>query len=176
MDKKDKNRTRVLVPILVIITVAALALAAWAIFLRQPAAPPILPPDTLPEVDENVIFTDEPEDTEKMPQEEGGGSANITYSQEVTISLSDQAALIHFKNPARSNQSMVLELLIQDVVIFQSGGLPPGSQVESLPLLGTARLSPGGYDGIFRVSFYDATSGLSSAFNTVIPVTVTVVE
>ena len=58
-------------------------------------------------------------------------------------------------NPARSNQSMLLQVVVQDVVVAQSGTLPPGNRLEALPLSEGVRLSPGQYEG-----------GLPSGFTT----------
>ena len=73
---------------------------------------------------------------------------------------------------------MVLQLVIDDVVILQSGLLTPGNQVTTLSLLDGAekRLADGGYDGKFVVLYYDRASGERAMINTEIPVSVTVTE
>ena len=164
MDKQSKP----LILLLVLIALAATLVAFWAVFLRDPA--PVLPPDELPTLETNAVPT---EDEEKMDQPEGGGSVNITYSDQVSISLASQEVGLYFSNPARSNQSMVLEIIIQGVTVAQSGALPPGYLVETLPLLGTAKLSAGTYEGKFHVLFYDSTGG-KAILDTDIPVTITV--
>ena len=164
MDKRSKP----LILLLVLIALAATLVAFWAVFLRDPA--PVLPPDELPSLETNAVPT---EDEEKMDQPEGGGSVNITYSDQVSISLDSQEAGLYFSNPARSNQSMVLEIIIQGVTVAQSGALPPGYLVETLPLLGTAKLSAGTYEGKFHVLFYDSTGG-KAILDTEIPVAITV--
>ncbi|MFR6562092.1 MAG: hypothetical protein ACLUR5_08915 [Eubacterium ventriosum] len=81
-------------------------------------------------------------------------------------------------NPTKSNQDMVLQLVIDDVVILQSGRLEPGNRVSALNLLDGAekKLATGGYDGKIVVLYYDRTSGEKAMVNTEIPVTVTVTE
>ena len=73
---------------------------------------------------------------------------------------------------------MVLQLVIDDVVIIQSGRLEPGNRVTTLNLLDGAekRLAAGGYNGKFVVLYYDRASGEKAMVNTDIPVTVTVTE
>lgn len=170
MEKKSK----VLTVILAVIAALAVCVALWALFFRAPA-PVLLPPDEVPTADENAVPTDDG-DGEKLEQPTGGGAVNITYSNEVTISLSEGSASLLFSNPSRSNQSMVLDLVVQDTTVLRSGALFPGNQLETLPLLDTARLSPGRYDGKFQVYFYDLDTKDKALLNTEIPVSITVVE
>ena len=116
---------------------------------------------------------------EKLESPEGGGSVSLTYSRDVTIDLSDGTATLYFANPGRSNQDMVLQVVIRDNVIVQSGTLAPGNQVQSLTLLqdAAAMLSPGSYEGNFTVLYYDPDTG-EKAMNryTYSPLTITVQE
>ena len=164
MDKRSKP----LILILVLIAFISALIAFWAVFLRDPT--PVRPPDEHPSLETNAIPTEE---EEKMDQPEGGGSVFITYSDQVTISLAGQEVGLFFSNPSRSNQSMVLEIIIRDVTVAQSGALPPGYLVETLPLLGTAKLSAGTYEGKFHVLFYNSAGG-KAILDTEIPVTITV--
>lgn len=45
---------------------------------------------------------------------EGGGAVSLTYSRLVTSSTGDGTAVIMFQNPAKSNQSIVIQLHITD--------------------------------------------------------------
>ena len=111
-----------------------------------------------------------------MENPEGGGSVSLTYSREVSIDLSDETATLLFANPGKSNQDMVLQLLIQDTLIFQSGRITPGNQVKLLDLEPDAekRLTAGGYEGCFMVFYYDTVSAEKAIVNTKINVSVTV--
>ena len=64
-----------------------------------------------------------------------------------------------FANPGKSVQDMVVQIVIDETVIVQSGTLKPGNQVTTLNLLDGAekQLQPGGYDGKFVVFYYDPT-------------------
>ena len=83
-----------------------------------------------------------------------------------------------FANPSKSTADMVLQIVIKDTVIVQSGRLLPGNKVTALDLLDGAenQLAAGGYDGKFIVLYYDQQSGEKAMVNTEIPVTVTVTE
>ena len=176
---KKLNKTTIIIAILAVITVAALCVTMWALFLREPDDnnKVILNPDYAPQNKEENAETI-PDDTgDKMENPEGGGAVSLTYSNEVTIDISDKAASLYFANPGKSNQDMVIQIVIQDTVILQSGTLSPGNQVKILNLLEGAEdmLQPGGYEGKFIVLYYDLTSGEKSMVNTEIPVTINVV-
>ena len=113
-----------------------------------------------------------------MEKPEGGGSVSLTYSNKVTVDLSDKMASVYFANPGKSNQDMVIQISIQDTVILQSGTLKPGQQVKLLDLMeGSEKLlQPGGYTGKFIVLYYDQDSGEKAMVNTEIPVKIDVAE
>ncbi len=175
-NKKENKKKRLLILLLLLITIAAVGVSVWAIWFRDSA--PVLAPDYAPrQIEENAEPIGDDGD-EKLSQPEGGGAVGLTYAKEVGISLLDKRATLLFANPTKSNQDMVLQLVIDDVVILQSGRLEPGNRVSVLSLLDGAekRLTAGGYDGKFVVLYYDRTSGEKAMINTEIPVTVTVTE
>lgn len=175
-NKKENKKKYLLILLLLLITVTAVAVSVWAIWFRDSA--PVLAPDYAPrQIEENAEPIGD-DGAEKLSQPEGGGAIGLTYAKEVTISLSDKNAALMFANPTKSNQDMVLQLAIDDVVVLQSGRLEPGNRVSSLGLLDGAekRLTAGGYNGKFVVLYYDRTSGEKAMLNTEIPVTVTVTE
>ena len=176
---KKLNKTTIIIAILAVITVAALCVTMWALFLREPddSNKVILAPDYAPQNKEENAETIPDETSDKMENPEGGGAVSLTYSNEVTIDISDKAAALYFANPGKSNQDMVIQIAIRDTVILQSGTLSPGNQVKLLNLLEGAEemLQPGGYEGKFIVLYYDQTSGEKSMVNTEIPITINVV-
>ena len=133
---------------------------------------PALTPDTLPAAEARAVTSVE------GPSElnDTGGSVRLSFSNRVYISLADREASLNFSTPEESDQSMVLELYIRDRLILQSGALTPGSTLKNLLLLDGVRLQPGGYDGEFRVSFYDPHTGAMARVDAQIPVKVTVTE
>lgn len=175
-EKKEEKRKYLLILLLLLITVAAVGVSIWAIWFRDSA--PVLAPDYAPQqLEENAEPLGDDGD-EKLSQPEGGGAVGLTYAKQVGIRLSEQRATLMFANPTKSNQDMVLQLAIEDVVVLQSGRLEPGNRVSTLSLLDGAekRLTAGGYNGKFIVLYYDRTSGEKAMINTEIPVTVTVTE
>lgn len=174
--KKENKKNRLLILLLLLIAIVAVGISIWAIWFRDSA--PVLAPDYAPQqLEENAEPIGDDGD-EKLSQPEGGGAVGLTYAKEVSISLSDKSATLLFANPTKSNQDMVLQLVIDDVVILQSGRLEPGNRVTTLTLLAGSekRLAAGGYNGKFVVLYYDRTSGEKAMVNTEIPVTVTVAE
>jgi len=170
-----KNKTTLLIILLVLITLSAVCVTVWALFFRDSG--PTLAPDYAPQEMEQNAESIPNDSDEKMAKPEGGGSVSLTYSNKVTIDLSDKAAALYFANPGKSNQDMVIQITIQDTVIVQSGTLVPGQQVKLLNLLEGAekQLSAGGYEGKFVVLYYDQTSGEKAMVNTEIPITINVV-
>lgn len=69
-----------------------------------------------------------------------------------------------------------MQIVVQDTVIAQSGTISPGKLVEKLDLLqGSAdMLAPGGYNGEFKVLYYQPDTHEKTIVNTEIPVNITV--
>lgn len=114
------RRTKGLFLLVGVVALVAIGVAIWALLFRTPAPPAI--PDIAPAVEDNAQPTGEGED--KMPQAQGGGAVNLTYSDQVTLSLGEGTLSLQVTNPARSNQSMLLQVVVQDVVVAQSGTRP----------------------------------------------------
>ncbi len=171
---EKKNNTKWLILLLLLITAIAIGVTVWALFFRSSG--PTLTPDYAP-VETEANAESIPDDSgDKMDSPQGGGSVSISYSTNVTIDLSEKTASLYFANPGKSNQDMVVQVVIQDTILVQSGTLSPGNQVTTLNLLDGAekQLSPGGYDGKLVILFYDETTGEKAVVNTEIPVTITV--
>ena len=172
---KRPDKQSMIIFLLLLITVGAVCVTVWALFFRTEEA--TLTPDHAPVIEEQAqpIPGDVGEPNEVQP---GSGSVSLTYSNAVKIRLGDQSAQFLFANPGRSNQDMVVQLIIQERVIFQSGRITPGNQVRQLELSAdaAAMLMPGGYEGAFLVHFYDPVSGEKAIVTTEIPVSITVTE
>lgn len=172
---KKPDKQSLLIFLLLLITVTAVCITVWALFFRETDA--VLAPDQAPKVEEHAQPI--PGDTGKPAEAEpGSGSVSLTYSNQVNIRLTDKMAQLLFANPGRSNQDIVIQLIIQDRVILQSGRIAPGNQVTELDLSSDAvsMLMPGGYDAVFLLHFYDPGSGEKAIVTTEIPVSVTVTE
>ena len=163
------RRSKTYLLLATVVALLAICIAVWALFFRAPETP--ADPEISPVADEHLTPTDDGND-EKMPQAEGGGAVNITYSNEVTISLADAAATVQITNPTRSNQSMLIQLMIQDVKVGQSGTIPPGNQLAVIPLNENITIEPGSYDGKFQLLFFDVKTNQQANLTTSIPVTI----
>lgn len=172
--ENKKAKPSLLIPILLVITVIALCITVWALFFRDRG--PVLAPDYAPQEEEQNAETIPGDSGEKLENPEGGGSVSLTYSREVSISLSDEKVTLLFANPGKSNQDMVLQIVVQGTVIVQSGTLKPGNQVTTLELLDgmAGKLSAGTYEGNFAVLYYHPETGEKAIVNTEIPITITV--
>ena len=84
---KKLNKTTIIIAILAVITVAALCVTMWALFLREPddSNKVILAPDYAPQNKEENAETIPDDTSDKMENPEGGGAVSLTYSNEVTI-------------------------------------------------------------------------------------------
>ena len=163
------RRSKTYLLLATVVALLAICVAVWALFFRAPETP--TDPEISPVADEHLTPTDDGDD-EKMPQAEGGGAVNITYSNEVTISLADATAAVQITNPTRSNQSMLIQLMIQDVKVGQSGTIPPGNQLAVIPLNENITIEPGSYDGKFQLLFFDVKTNQQANLTTSIPVTI----
>ena len=172
--KSSIDKSKVVIALLLLITVIAICITVWALFFRTPET--TLSPDYAPQETEAHAQTIPNDNSHKKESEKGGGSVSLTYSNQVAIDLSDANASLMFANPNKSNQDMVLQIVIQNQVVVQSGIIRPGHQVTTLDLMDGAatKLSPGGYDGNFVILYYHPDSGEKAIVNTEIPIRIEV--
>ena len=168
--QQEKKKKKWIIALLLLI---ALNLVLCFFLFREDAT---LAPDYAP-VDEEQYAQDLGDGSnEKMRQEKGGGAVSLTYTTEVKIGAEKKQASLFFANPSKSNQDIVLQVVVHDVVIAQSGKISPGKKVEKLDLIpsGAKQLQSGGYDGEFVVLYYQPDTHEKTIVNTEIPVKVTV--
>ena len=172
--KKKRKKWIILIILLLLIALLAASCGVYKLFFSGPE----LTPDYAPaELDANAKDI-EGDTQEKLDMPEGGGSVGITYIPDVTIDLSEETATFMFQNPGRSNSDVVLQIMIQDEIIAQSGKLTPGKELDSMALLDGAAdmLKPGGYDAKFVILFYDPVSAERSILKSEGAISITVVE
>lgn len=135
-----------------------------------------LAPDYAPVNEEKYAEDIGDDGDKKLDQAEGGGAVSLTYSTDVDISFDKKLATLFFANPSKSNQDMVLQIVVHDVVVAQSGTISPGKQIGKMDLLssGARKLQAGGYDGKFVVLYYQPDTHEKTIVNTDIPVKITV--
>ena len=170
------KKTTILIAVLALITLIAISLMVWAIWFRDPV---IIPPDynTDPE-DTNRIPLDS-EGGDKLETPEGGGAVGIIYTKDgISVDLSDKKISLLFGNPSRSNMDMIIQVVVRNQLIAQSGRLVPGYKLQTLDLANGAekKLVPGTYDAKYIVYYYDPESGEKAILNTEIPITIQVKE
>ena len=164
-----------LVPALSIGIVVCLGITAWALFFRKPNV--VLTPDYAPVETEAHAETIPNDLSEKAEAPAGGGSISIQYADQVTIDLSDKKALVDYANPGSSTQNIVLQIVVQDQILAQSGTIAPGRQVKELDLLPGAEkmLQPGTYQNAkYVILSYHPETGEKAMVNTEAAITVTV--
>lgn len=176
--KKNNKRSNIVIVVLLLILIISVSISVWALFYREKPkkSSVVLAPDYAPQQTEaNAEMIDEDEE-EKLPQQQGGGAVNLTYSKDVLIDLSENRAKLFFANPKKSNQDMLIQIVIQDNVVVQSGLIWPGYQVTILDLLNNVSLSSGKYEGKYVVYYYQKDTGEKAMLNTEIPLMVEVKE
>ena len=171
--EKSDRKSRWIILLLLLLLLIAIGVTLWALFFREETT---LTPDYAPRREDKYAQSLDDQGDEKLEQVQGGGAVSLTYSTKVTVTLDDGMASVYFANPSKSNQDMVLQLVVQDVILAQSGRLSPGKQLDTLELLegAASRRQPGGYNGQFVVLFYQPDTGEKTIVNTEIPVDVTV--
>ena len=175
VEEKKKRKIWIILLILAIITVVAIAVTIWALFFIEPI-PSMLAPDYAPqELEQNAEDMGD-SDADKLDAPEGGGAVNLMFQDKVTIDLGDNIASLYYGNPSQSTQDVLVQIVVQDTLIAESGRLVPGKQIKKLELEdeATDMLLPGGYKGKLVLSYYNPETSEKAAVNTEIPVSITV--
>ena len=168
-------KKKILIAILLSVAVIAAVVAVCIVAFKEDV---VLTPDYAPPASEENAEKIEGEDGTKMDVAEGGGAVGMTYQTEVTIDLSDEKATLQFDNPGKSHNNVVVQIVVQGVVVAQSGTIKPGYRVRTMDLLDGAaeRLAAGIYETNtkFVVLFYDPESDERSIIQTDIDIVVNV--
>lgn len=169
-DSSQSGKGKLISLICLFIAFSATAVTFWALFFRQTNSPIV--PDYAPQETEKNAQTVSGDSNDKFESEKGGGGVSLEYSNQVSIDLTNGTASLLFTNPHRSNQNMLIHIVVQGKILVQSGILPPGYRVMNLDLIDGAAdlLSPGGYNGIFVIYYYNPESGEKAMVNTEIPI------
>lgn len=174
-ERKPLDKKQVIIIILSVVLAVTIGITIWALFIRDTS--PALAPDYAPQkTEENALPIDGDTDGIKLQQPQGGGAVSLTYSKDVTIDLSEKSVSLMFANPSKSNQDMMVQIVIQDTVVAQSGLIIPGYQIKKIDLFKKAKLSAGSYDGKIAVYYYQQDSGEKAMINTEVPLKITVQE
>ena len=169
--QEDKKKKKKLLIFLILFILLDIILLVVLLGTRTTLAPDYAP------VNEEKYAEDIGDDGDKkLDQAEGGGAVSLSYSTNVDIRLDKKLATLFFANPSKSNQDMVLQIVVHDIVVAQSGTISPGKQIGKMDLLssGARKLQAGGYDGKFVVLYYQPDTHEKTIVNTDIPVKITV--
>lgn len=173
--KKDKKENKIkLVHIILIILILVCIILVACLFRKNEKT---LIPDYAPgTIDTNAIK--EKDSGKKMGVSNGGGAVSISYSNIVEVDLDKENIKMYFKNPSSSRESIILQLLIlndeEEYLIAQTDLLPPGYTLYNMDLNSNAKLSKGGYKGIFRTTYYNEETGEKEIVNSEIEVSIEV--
>lgn len=142
-------KTLLVVFVSVCVTIIAMLLL-WTSVSNKPLLPD-KPPDA---IDENASIDDF--DKDKLETPDGGSGLSLEYTKEISIDLKTQTATLYFKNAGESLQNAAVFLIVQDTIVSQSGLLPPGAAITTMPLSEKgALLQNGNYTGAFIVQFFN---------------------
>lgn len=161
---------------LLFIAMVAILVAIWTIHWRGPQ---ILEPDfPILDIDPNARPIEGDDDDYLNTGNSGGGSVVLKYIYDVAVDLSDETVELYFGLPRRSDKNAVVQIVIGDVLVAQSGRLPPGYEIDTLTLQDAAksRLQQGMYNGELRIYYYNGETGERAIVNTKIEVTITVTQ
>ena len=175
MKNKTLNKTNIiLISALVGIIVFLICTCAYLILAKEET--PVLSPDIAPSSTDkhSEPMNDGSQGTTETAT--GGGAASLAYTKKVTIDLSSEKASMMFGNPSKSNQNLIIQVIIQETVISQSGLIEPGNKVTTLELLPKIKnsLSEGVYSGKYLVFAYDRETGEKEKVVMEIPITINV--
>ena len=176
--KTNSSKGKIIIVILLLL-LAISAVGVTIFTLTQNNAEPASAPEYTPQQLDSKADKMEETDESKLEAEAGGGAVGLTYSTAVSIDISDGTAASLFQNPQRSTQDMVLQLVVgegdEETVLGESDLIPVGYSLSTMNVTEASRLSPGGYEGKFRVLYYNTETGEKAVVNTEIPVEITAV-
>jgi len=128
------------------------------------------------EIDKNAI-QDKQDNEEKMDVSEGGGAVSISYSNIVNINLQEKIINLYLKNPNKSREQMLLEVILKDknkeIKIAESGLIPPGYEIKKLDLK-SDQITSGKYIGYIKVYFVSEDTNEKEIIDTKINVEISV--
>ncbi len=155
----DNKKTKRLILLLLLIALFAIVLAIWALFFRDNVE--VIVPDRVPSIEDNAEKIPG-DDSQKSDTPADGGSVSPTFKNEVIVDLKNNIADLYFANPNKSTHDTVLQIVVGDTVIAQSGAIVSGNQISELSLADNANkmLVKGEYNGKFVLHFYDKTTGI----------------
>lgn len=173
MAKKEAKKFNWIYLILILLIVVCVGIIIALLVKNEKTLTPDFAPGT---IDTNAIKEESSGD--KMNNTGGGGAVSLSYSNIVAVNTEKKDIKMYFKNPSKSRESIVLELIIkqkdEEYILAKSDLLPPGYALYNMQLDTKTKMPAGGYNGIFRITYYDEETGAKQIVNTEIEVSVEV--
>ena len=173
MEKKENKKTNWIYMILILLIMICIGIIVFLLIKNKSTLMPDFAPGT---VDINAIK--EEDNSTKMDATAGGGAVSLSYSNVVAINTKTNDIKMYFKNPSKSRESIVLQIIVkqndEEYVIAKSDLLPPGYTLYNMKMNSREKIPVGGYNGIFRITYYNENTGEKQIVNTEIDVTIEV--
>ena len=148
-------KKNVIIVLLLLITIFSSLITLYVLFIHD--SDPLIIPDYLPEMHTQAVAIPENEDDKSsMDLSAGQQGAVVACGASATVHLDDKAIEYYYSNPSRSASAVVLQLLVDNQVIGQSGTIHPGYRTYSIVLAKDVLLAEGEYAGVLRIAFYDS--------------------
>ncbi|MDD4414369.1 MAG: hypothetical protein PHR14_07475 [Oscillospiraceae bacterium] len=120
----EKKNKKILILIILLILIFFTSITVTVVLLVNNSKP-VVNTDLYPPVSEDpdAVPVEEGDTTRPaLENPKGGGAVSLTYSKQASASKGDGIADILFQNPAKSNQSIVIQLQITDMVLIEKLG------------------------------------------------------
>ena len=163
---KTKKRLTIL---FIVLSLLCLLLAGYFAMHRQT----VIMDFRLPDREQNAVQTSS--GGVEVEVSEGGGAGAVTYSNIASYNKRTKTLTLNFENPSNSPSSMVISIVVDGNVIYESGLLPAGYGIQSVPNL-DLDLPVGSYEGKFSVEHYNPDTREKAMFNLEVDMTLNVNE
>lgn len=173
MVKKENKKNNLIYLVLILLIVICIGVIIFLLIKNQNTLTPEFAPGT---IDTNAIK--EEDNGDKMDKTDGGGAVSLSYSNVVAVNTKTNDIKMYFKNPSKSRESIVLQIIVkqndEEYVIAKSELLPPGYTLYNMKINTSKKIPIGGYNGIFRITYYNEDTGEKQIVNTEIDVKIEV--
>lgn len=174
----DQRCKRAVVTVL-LTAILCFACLKWLIHSNRSSS--VLIPDVAPEQLEKyaeLIDPNIPEGQAETATPSGDHNASIFYSDEFFLFPEESFLHVLIADPASSQQDIVVQILVQDTLLARSDLLEPGYQMQKIDLLPGVleKLSPGRYNAVLNIFYYDHTTKEKTDMNVKIDASLIVFE
>lgn len=170
LNKKVKVK-RVISMILLILTLVIIVLAIWLLMNKQVTVMNY----NVPPKDVNAVKV-KGDTPVTVDVEDGKDYGEVTWMQDVELSISGKIATFYFQNPSTSQLNMVVHLVVGDKELAASNLIEPGYELTKITDVDTSGLEPGVYDGVIRADNYNPETNERSIMATEMEVKVNITE